>query len=81
MGAAGVRVFLDGRADPYPATVWADYVRLATLHPGWRDVLRRRRINAVVAERDGPLDQGLGFEPAWRPAYGDASFRLWITRS
>jgi hypothetical protein len=78
VGSAHERVFLDGRADPYPPRVWDDYVAIAKLQPGWRERLDAYGVDAVLAGRDAPLDQALSAYGGWRAAYGDKQYRLWI---
>ncbi len=57
---SNVKVFLDGRCDPYPLDVWRSYVSAIRVEPGWRDILARYDVNAVVAPLDSPLAQAIG---------------------
>lgn len=41
-------VFVDGRLTPYPAELLDDYHRVLTAAPGWRDVLARRHVRALL---------------------------------
>jgi len=72
------RVFLDGRADPYPAGVWADFAAIVRVHPAWERTLRERNVDLVLVERKEPLEQALSLAPAWRSVYVDSDFRLWL---
>ena len=83
VGRAGVRVFLDGRADPYPLAVWNDFDRVVHLRPAWRETLDRYGVDAIVVENDAPLDQALTISSrgGWRRSYGDKRFRVWIRDS
>lgn len=78
MGKPNQRVFLDGRADPYPPNIWDEFALVAYLRSGWRDVLDRNHINAVIAARDTGIDQALALTHNWRDAEHDAKFRLWM---
>jgi len=78
LGVPNERVFLDGRADPYPPPVWQEMSAITGLEPGWRQVLDRRGINTIVAGRYSPLDQALGLTRGWRLAYVDASYVLYV---
>jgi hypothetical protein len=80
LGTPHERVFLDGRADPYPRDVWEDWVAILRLNPAWQSILERRGVNAMVLKRNEPLDQALALVPGWRVAYADKTYRLW-TRS
>ncbi|GAC1304873.1 MAG: hypothetical protein NVSMB21_05880 [Vulcanimicrobiaceae bacterium] len=76
IGTPHVRVFLDGRADPYPLAVWTDFDRIARLREGWRAALRRYDVDTVLVGRDAPLDQALGLG-GWRRTYRDGTFVVW----
>ncbi|MBC5811688.1 MAG: hypothetical protein GIW95_12665 [Candidatus Eremiobacteraeota bacterium] len=78
VGVKGQRVFLDGRADPYPKAVWDDFVEIVRLRPAWRATLDERGVNAVVADKGLPLDEALAQTPGWRSAFGDSHYRLWL---
>lgn len=78
VGLPHVRVFLDGRADPYPAAVWTDYVAVAGLHARWRAPLDFYRVDAVLVAVGAPLDQALALTAGWNSAYRDRTFRLWL---
>ena len=83
LGKRNVRVFLDGRADPYPLTVWTDFDAIARLRPSWREALAKYDVDTIVVAKDSPLDQALalGEVSAWRPTYVDKHFRVWIRAS
>jgi hypothetical protein len=75
------RVFLDGRADPYPQTVWNDFATVVRLQPGWRARLDAREVDTVLVAGDAPLAQGLRLDPDWRVAYRDPKYELWRRRA
>ncbi len=74
------RVFLDGRADPYPASVWNDFTCIVRVNPGWQQTLRARDVDVVLVGRKTPLEQALSLASAWQSAYVDRDFRLWLRR-
>jgi len=78
LGAPHVRVFLDGRADPYPLAVWTDFDKIARLRSDWRAALRRYDVDTLLVERDSPLDQAVTLTRAWRATYRDAHFAVWV---
>jgi hypothetical protein len=77
IGKPGQRVFLDGRADPYPPDVWREFALVAYLRPGWNGVLDRYRVDAVIVKRETPVDQALALTHQWKEMTHDAKFRLW----
>lgn len=78
VGAPHVRVFLDGRADPYPRDVWNDFVTIVRLHEGWAERLDARHVDAVIVARGAALDQALALRREWRAGYADLRYRLWM---
>jgi len=78
VGAANVRVFLDGRADPFPRDVWADFVAIGRVDGRWSETLDRRGVDAIVVGKDSGLDQALLLSRAWRAVYVDKTYRLWL---
>jgi hypothetical protein len=80
LGHPGLRVFLDGRADPYPAAVWSDYIDVVALRADWLRVLRRRGVDTIVVKRGAPLDQALARTAGWRHGYADAAYRVWLRK-
>jgi hypothetical protein len=80
VGNPHARVFLDGRADPYPVKVWNDFIEIAKVGPAWRRQLDSYRVDAVVAGRDGALDQALVNDHDWRAAFADNRYRLWLRK-
>ena len=75
-----VRVFLDGRADPYPFSVWSDFATITYLRPHWRERLDADAIDAVVVLRGEALDQALAEMPRWSLATSDRRYDLWVRR-
>ena len=71
------RVFLDGRADPYPRAVWDDFRQIIEIEPGWNATLHRRRIDVVLVEMTSPLEQALELSAGWSSRYRNAQYRVW----
>lgn len=69
-----LRVFIDGRCDPYPLPVWRDYVSAIALRRGWNASLDRYDVDFVVAKRGGGFALALARTPRWKPSYEDAAF-------
>ncbi len=81
LGAPRARVFLDGRADPYPRDVWDDYSAIIRVRPEWQATLARRCVDVVLLERSSALEQAISLSGAWRSSYSDATFRAWVRSS
>lgn len=74
------KIFLDGRADPYPPAVWKDFVKVAYLRSGWKGVLENYRVDTVISARASALDQALRVTSPWKEVTHDQKFRLWVRK-
>src|SRR5579859_4692235 len=52
--AARARTFIDGRCDPFPLSVWNDYLAVERVSPRWLHVLDRYGANAVLVKNGRP---------------------------
>jgi hypothetical protein len=78
LGTPSVRVFLDGRCDPYPASVWRDYRLVLDGDPRWSSVLASHHVDAVLVRRDSALDALLASRGRWRAVSADRQARLYV---
>ena len=69
LGQHRMRVYLDGRADPFPWYVWRRYVRIARGGSPAVQTLERIRANTVIAGKDSALVAALLRQPSWRRVY------------
>ena len=74
-----VSVFLDGRADPFPPAVWTQYDTVIHVRDGWRRIVRRYGVDALLVHRGGPLDRAARRD-GWRIAV-DAPIRLLVAKT
>ena len=81
VGDARIRVFLDGRADPYPLRVWEAAFRIAHCSAGWQQALQAYRVDAIVAARDTCLGGALQRSDGWHTAGRSGSYELFVRRS
>ena len=80
VGAPGIRVFLDGRADPYPVETWRAAFRIARREPGWEQTLRAYAVDAVIADGNTRLGAALRTSHQWRTAGSAGVYRLLLRR-
>jgi len=72
-------VFVDARFELFPNAVWADDAKLRLAQDGWREVLDRWHVDAVVVDsRDGELAPLLNGDAGWRLAYRDGDGLLYV---
>ncbi len=74
LGYPSLRVFIDGRADPYPLSVWRSYLSVIRLTPSWRRILGEYGVDAVLASRGDPFAVALSREPDWRRSFEGDGF-------
>lgn len=65
LGQGATRIFLDGRADPYPPKVWEAFGVITHARPGWRNDLALYDVNAVIAWRGGFFESQMQALPDW----------------
>jgi hypothetical protein len=66
------RVFMDGRADLYGDDLLSHGMNaVLDLHSGWRDVLDRWKIEALVVPPSCAVAQALFLDPGWQAAFRD----------
>ena len=76
-----LRVFVDGRCDPFPNAVWDEYIAVEHLHPDWSAVLTKYGVDAILAKRGNPLAQALALRPQWHAVYDAHGFTLFYRSS
>lgn len=73
-----VPVFIDDRVDMYPVRVTQDYLVLLDAGPESLAVLDRRGVDAVLWSTSEPLPTVLDVAPAWRRAYRDPDWVVFV---
>jgi len=66
------RVFVDGRADLYGDDLLRQFRTAMQLRTGWRDVLDRWKVEAVLVPPSCALAQALLLDPNWQPTFIDS---------
>jgi len=69
-----LRVFIDGRADAYPLSIWRQYVETIRATGMWKEPLHEHGVDTVVSQRGSPLALALARQPDWGAAYQDAAY-------
>jgi hypothetical protein len=73
-----VRVFMDGRCDPFPLAVWKAYISVVRLQPGWKRTLADFSVDSIVAARKGGLAAALDSDTSWRTEFRDDTFVVYV---
>ncbi len=69
-----LHVFIDGRADPFPLSVWRSYIAVVRVEPPWQHILKTYGVDAVLASRGSRLATALGADAGWKPSFEDPSY-------
>lgn len=69
-----LRVFLDGRCDPYPLPVWQQYISAIKVDRFWSRPLVKYRVDGVIASRGGALARALAKSATWHRTFQDSRF-------
>ncbi|HLJ67886.1 MAG TPA: hypothetical protein VKX16_11055 [Chloroflexota bacterium] len=76
------RDFIDGRANAvFDTRILYDYLDAYSAAPGWRGILRKRKVQVVVVEPRAPLAQVLTLSTSWRRVYSDPQAVVFVLRS
>jgi len=79
LNVASATVFVDSRIELYPASVWDDYTTVVSGSAGWRGVLDRYAVTAVIVSGDEPaLREELATDGGWRAAYTDGEGAIFV---
>ncbi|MGZ3517852.1 MAG: hypothetical protein ACXWNK_10400 [Vulcanimicrobiaceae bacterium] len=75
-----LRVFMDGRCDPYPVEIWKSYMSAVTVRRSWNVSLQRYGVDAVLASRGSRLSEALAADASWRASFQDSRFVVYLRR-
>jgi hypothetical protein len=74
------RVFVDGRADLYGDDLLRQFQTVVQLRTGWRDVLGRWKVEAVLVPPSCAIAQALFLDPEWYVAFSDSKAIVLLRR-
>ena len=72
-----LRVFIDGRCDPYPVNVWRSYIATINVSDSWDETLQRYRIDTVIVARSSRFARALASDASWRRSFEDAAYAVY----
>jgi hypothetical protein len=78
VGRSRIRVFLDGRADPYPLRVWQADLRVVHALAGWQQSLSAFGVDAVIAKHRSPLADALARSDRWTRTASSGLYDLFV---
>jgi hypothetical protein len=73
-----LQVYMDGRCDAYPLDVWKSYITAAEVKPSWQHALGEYDVDAVVANRYGPLAKDLAAIGGWHLSLEDSRYVVFV---
>jgi hypothetical protein len=72
-GEDKLKLFIDGRVDPFPAKVLRDYLMVRDGCENWNELLKRYNVDSIIASkiRNPRLVYFAGRSKEWKEAYSD----------
>ena len=76
----GTPMFVDARAELFPAEVWDSFFEVVTGGSDWRDVLSSWNVQVVIFDDTlhPALASVIATDPGWRLAYADEDGRIYV---
>jgi hypothetical protein len=75
------RVFVDGRSDMYGESILKEYVKVAHIERGWKDVLAKYDINYIFFYTDSVLVRHLSTDAGWGQIYADNVASIFLRKT
>ncbi|MBY0359398.1 MAG: hypothetical protein K2W82_15455 [Candidatus Obscuribacterales bacterium] len=61
-----VPVYIDDRSSFYGEDFYLQYAKIVWLEPGWKEILKQKKINWILFPKNDPVSERLLTEPDWR---------------
>jgi hypothetical protein len=74
------RVFIDGRTDMYGAERIKEYLTVAHVKPGWKEVVNKYAFSSVLFDTHSPLASALVEDPNWHLIYSDPLASIFLKK-
>jgi hypothetical protein len=72
------RVFFDGRGDMYGADIFKEYDKVASMKPGWNEVLKKYDISWIIFNANSALSLFLMQRDDWKLIYSDEVANIFV---
>ena len=72
------KVFVDGRSDMYGSDRMKEYMKVALVQPGWKEVLAKYDINFIIYNANSPVSLLLSESDNWRLVYADKTAIVFV---
>ena len=72
------RVFFDGRSDMYGVDIFKEYQTVASIFPGWDEVLKKYDITWIIFNANSALSLFLMQTDDWKLIYADAVANIFV---
>ncbi len=72
------KVFVDGRSDMYGSDRMKEYMKVALVQPGWKEVLAKYDINFIIYNANSPVSLLLSESENWRLVYADKTAIVFV---
>ena len=72
------RVYIDGRSDMYGEKYGGDYLKIADVQPGWKEILKKYGVSWVIFNTQSPLTAALHDQIDWQAIYSDPVATIFV---
>jgi hypothetical protein len=72
------RVYIDGRSDMYGEKYGGDYLKIADVQPGWKEILKKYGVSWVIFNTQSPLTAALHDQIDWQAIYSDSVATIFV---
>jgi hypothetical protein len=73
-----MRIFMDGRCDPFPLSVWHQDAIMTHVKPQWRTVVAKNHIDEMLLRPHSKLERAVALKSDWRLIYSDTRVKLFV---
>ena len=74
------RVYIDGRSDMYGEKYGGDYLKIADVQPGWKEILKKYGVSWVIFNTQSPLIAALHDQIDWQAIYSDPVATIFVKK-
>jgi len=72
------RVYIDGRSDMYGEKYGGDYLKIANVQQGWKEILKKYGISWIIFDTQSPLIAALHDQIDWQAIYSDPVATIFV---
>ena len=75
-----IKVFIDGRADPYGDELIVTYRNITLVRPKWQESLQAYDVHTAIIGANSTLSLAMNADPAWTRVYQDDVAEIFVNQ-